>query len=391
MELHLQRFRFVPVAALIMLCLGFEAGGFQLVLLNVANEFALNTSQMGLLAGLRFFATLGMPLLFGRLSDKIGKKRVLAISLPIYIFGCLITILAVSPVLSIAGILIIGIGFSITDCIVAAAVSDLVLDDSSRTMSLVQAMFSLGAVMGPIVSDLLIRFCGASWRIVFLLAGGGFVLLYPLLLGAELNKVKSEGEKRKVSELLKKPMLLSFCSVNALYTVFGVGALLFIDSFYVLELKEPVLGAYAISAFWLFMSVSRLIFSKVRLDTRRTLIYAISISAALVGLIAAFGNAQLTLILYALTGAAAGPIYPILAGLMLGSSLGDTGTVSSVLATSASLGSAIGPSLMGIVSGLFGLRSGFLVLSALAFSASAATFLSFKKAQQKPASAKGIS
>ncbi|HPY37064.1 MAG TPA: MFS transporter, partial [Clostridia bacterium] len=113
-KLKTSRKLLVWVVALLMFFLGFEAGGFQLVLLNVAKDFGLNTSMMGMLASMQFFATIGMPLLFGRLSDRIGKKRVLAFSLPVFILGCVLAGLAQSALLLVAGVAILGAGFSVT-------------------------------------------------------------------------------------------------------------------------------------------------------------------------------------------------------------------------------------------------------------------------------------
>ncbi|HOR13364.1 MAG TPA: MFS transporter [Clostridia bacterium] len=369
----------VWVVALLMFFLGFEAGGFQLVLLDVAKDFGLNTSTMGMLASMQFFATIGMPLFFGRLSDRIGKKRVLAFSLPVFILGCVLAGLAHSALLLVAGVAVLGAGFSVTECIATAALSDGNAGDSGRAISLVQSMFSLGAVAGPLFSDMLIRSLDASWRVVFMLAGGGFLLLYPLMLLADMPIVNNGASKSSsVFLLLKNKLLIALCAVMLLYVGFEVGLAFFVESLFVVEFSAPELGAFGISLFWLAMFVTRFLMSRIRTNRRHIVLGTLGLCALTVVALAFSKNAYFALVLYALLGAASGPVWPIVAGSALDACPGDTGAAASIMITAGNIGGAVGPALMGIVSQVFGLRIGLMMLSLISVGAAAILFIGLR-------------
>ncbi len=372
-KLKTSRKLLVWVTALLMFFLGFEAGGFQLVLLNVARDFGLNTSMMGILASAQFFASIGMPLLFGRLSDRVGKKRVLAFSVPVFTLGCVVASLAHSALLFVAGVAVLGVGFAVSESVSTAALSDTTPDgDSGRTLSLVQAMFSLGAVAGPLFSDMLMRSLGASWRIVFLLAGGGFLLLYPLMLISHMPIVNNgKSQSSSVFKLLKNPLLIALCSAMLLYVGFEVGLAFFVESLFVVEISAPELGAYGISLYWLAMFVTRLAMSRIRANRKLIILGSCGICALTVVALSFAQNAYFALACYTLLGAASGPVWPSVAGIALDACPGDTGAAASIIVTSGNLGGAVGPALMGIVSQAFGLRSGLTMLSLIAISAAA--------------------
>ena len=74
--------RFAVFGCMIMFTLGFEIAGFQAVLLDIAQEFSMNNTQMGMLAAVQSVASVISTLSFGGLADKIRKKKAVAL------FGC---------------------------------------------------------------------------------------------------------------------------------------------------------------------------------------------------------------------------------------------------------------------------------------------------------------
>ncbi len=357
---------FVPIAAGMMFFIGFEWGGFQLALLRVAQEFSLTESMMGVLAGLQFLAMAGLPLLVGRLADRVGKKRILLMFLPVFVLGCVLAVLSRSPFVFILAVLLIGTGFSVTECVSAAVVSDIKGGASARTMNVVQSLFSIGAVAGPLVSEFfMLR--GTSWRVVFLAAGLGYLLLYPLLLLSRVPAVKTEEVRRgNMLRLFKTPMLAFMGIAMFLYVGIESGIAFFIDSFFHLEFSQAGIGAYGIAIFWLCTALSRIAFGQIRFQPRRVVLLGFALITGLIVLMYFVTGEAGMLILCAAAGIACGPVWPIIASLGMGACPEDTGTAMGVLSTTGSLGGAALPALIGVLTELWGIRPAFMALAAVA-------------------------
>ena len=379
---------FVPVAACMMFVIGFEAGGFQLVLLRVAQEFSLTKSMMGVLAGLQFLAMAGLPVLLGRLADRVGKKKILIFFMPVFVLGCALAVVSKSPGIFVAAVLLIGTGFSVTESVSAAVVSDIKGGASARTMNLVQSLFSLGAVAGPLVTELfLVR--GASWRVVFLIAGLGYLLLFPMLLRSRIPRVTvvEEGRKQSMLQVLKTPLVATMGIAIFLYVGIESGVAFFIDSFFHLEFSKTTIGAYGIALFWLCMTLSRIAFGQIKWKPQRV-VFAGFAALTVVTVLMSFATGEVgMLILCAVSGTVCGPLWPTIASLGMGACPQDTGTAMGAMATSGSLGGAALPALMGVLTELFGIRPAFLALAAVALLATGVVFLvqvSAKRKAQSP-------
>ncbi|HOF95257.1 MAG TPA: hypothetical protein PLE79_06940, partial [Clostridia bacterium] len=66
------------------------------------------------------------------------------------------------------------------------------------------------------------------------------------------------------------------------------------------------------------------------------------------------------------------------AGSALDACPGDTGAAASIMITAGNIGGAVGPALMGIVSQVFGLRIGLMMLSLISVGAAAILFIGLR-------------
>ncbi len=359
-----------PLICGLLFLLGFESGGFQLVLVNIAGEFGLNNTVMGSLVTVQFLAILVMPLIFGRISDRIGKKKVLTISVPVFAAGCAITLLAGSAGAFAAGIFIVGFGYSVSECIGSAALSDNDPLKAEKNLTLSQVAFSAGAVAGPVIVNALMA-GGIDWRVVFAVAGAGFVLLLPVLLMAEFKEEpKPELAKTKggLSNLFKGGLFAALMISIFLYVGMENGLAFFVDSFFDSQLNSAELGAYAISAFWLGMTVSRLVFGILKANPTRVLMVMFGVSAALLLGLALCSNAYLAVALSAAAGMAYGPVWPMLVGAATGNFPAQSGLAASLMMASSGLGGSFSPMLLGFLADEFNFRisMGTLVFFSLA-------------------------
>lgn len=365
--LSLKKRLLVPVSLGITFFLGFEGGGFQLALLQVAAEFQLSNTLMGFLVTAQFIAVMLSPLLFGPIADRIGKKRVLLFAMPIFIVGCFFAASAWTAATFIIGVFIIGCGVGVCECLVSANMTDNFPEQANRYMNMTQCTFSLGAVVSPILTKYLMDQFAMSWRGAFFMAGLGYVVLLPLMALAHSVSVRTP-EKIKVSgsllQLGKQKFFVALFLCIFLYVGIETGIAYFADSLFSVEIMRPELGAYAISTFWLIMSGSRLLFSFIKIQERKAILAGYGLSALAGILMLVLPNAAVTFFGIALIGFAFGPIWPMIMTMGTKSSPEMTGLVSSLLMAAGGLGGALLPVMMGACTDTLGLYWAFGILIA---------------------------
>jgi MFS family permease len=74
----------VPAVSGLAFFLGIELGSFNLVLLDVAASFSLNTGIMGILVTAQYIAVTITPIVIGRIADHAGKKKTLLVFIPVF-------------------------------------------------------------------------------------------------------------------------------------------------------------------------------------------------------------------------------------------------------------------------------------------------------------------
>lgn len=143
----------LPLVCALLFFVGFEMGGFQLVLRGVSTEFSMTATGAGLLVAAQNAGIMLMPPLFGSLSDRIGKKRVLLLFSLIFCLGCAFTGLSRGVLPFILGVFLIGSGYSVCECTGSAALADAYPEKSAKYINLSQCMLSAGAVVSPVLTQ----------------------------------------------------------------------------------------------------------------------------------------------------------------------------------------------------------------------------------------------
>jgi MFS transporter, DHA1 family, multidrug resistance protein len=174
-----------------------------------------------------FFAgTMFGNLIFGPVSDSVGRKPMIFAGLALYIFGALICMFATSFPVLIVGRLIQGFGAASPRIVSIAMVRDGAAGaEMARTMSFVMSVFMLVPIMAPAVGQIVLSF--ATWRWIF----AGFVVaavLVGLWLAFRQEETLSLAKRRPFSagalmagaaEVIRHP--ISFGYTLAVGGVFG--------------------------------------------------------------------------------------------------------------------------------------------------------------------------
>lgn len=358
----------IPLSLLLPFFLGFQSGGFQLALLNIASDFKLNNASMGTLVSAQYCASVAGPLLLGRFVDKLGKKSITIISSLLFILGCFTLIWTTTILAFMLGIFILGMGFSVCQGSMSAALSDAYPGKAAKYINLAQCFYSLGAVVSPLLVSFAMTNLGFGWNIVFSISGIGYCLLFIPLLCTKFTKppVFEAHEHKGFRKLFSSGRFLCLLFAIVLYVSFEGGLLFFLNSMFSSELHAPQMSAMAISIFWLAMVPSRFLGGILHSHKVRLIILGFGGGAVFLFLFTFSTNAILAISYCCILGLFFGPIWPTLVGLATEEAPANTGSVTSIMMAASGLGGAISPVIMGGLADSISIRASYVMLGLMA-------------------------
>ena len=347
---------------------GFYLGGVQLVISKVSRTYGQNAAGMGALIAAQHIAAVILPVALGVLADRIGKKPVLCIFAAIFSLGCFLAGLSQSLGVYVLGAVCVGAGYSVCESVSSAVLSELDDEKGARYINLSQAMLSLGAVISPFLVQWMQKSRHASWRLPFLICAAAYTLLALLLLMTVFPKRQSIAHERpriRTNFFASRAFRLLFFSI-LLYVGLENGISYFAESLFSDQLSAGSLAAAAISAYWIGMTVSRMLFSAVMRSPKRTLIGCFLASAAFLLMLAVSKSPVLSLVCCFAAGFSYGPIWSTLVaqatGLFPEASAGAAG----VMSAGCGIGGMVFPVLMGAVCEWADISGAFCFLSVTA-------------------------
>ncbi len=296
-------------------------------------------------------------LLWGPLSDKYGRKRILRIGLAIFCLGSIGCALSSNIYQLILFRGLQAIGGSGATSVSMAIIKDMYAGKQRETvLAIVQAMIILAPVVAPILGAQILRF--TTWHGIFwTLAGIGFCALFLSILLEETNKNPFKGSVLQVISripvVLKNPgfslLLLTFSMITIPLMAFvASSSYIYINGFGLSEQEY----SYFFASNAIFGFIGPLLYIHlIKYFQRRTLIIGSYSIVALSGiLILNLGNMSpwlLAACLYPST-LCIMLVRPPTANLMLDQQEGDTGTASSLIACYGLLNGSLGMFLISL-------------------------------------------
>jgi len=339
---------------------GLAWGAWQAVLPDLAARFGLTTGPLGLMLTAGFAVSLPVMLGTGRLIDRVGAGRGIAIT-AIGMAGGLAVVgtLASLPVLVLGVIVFAAASGAFDVAINGAALGDERWSRPAR-LTLLHAAFSGGGVVGAIGGGALIG-GGASFQLVYPILTASLVAVAAISLTATWRASGSAGSVPRDIALAMLPLaglaglaLLAEGSMetwSAIYLRHELGAAAFV-------------GALGPGAFHAAMLIGRLIGAGVAGSLGAPLTLLASGSMTLVGMAVALVVPAPAIAIAGMAVAALGasfvvPIVVSLAGRRAGA---YAGRAASHVLSLGYAGFLIGPSLVGVLGELAGLRVGLMVI-----------------------------
>jgi MFS transporter, FHS family, glucose/mannose:H+ symporter len=301
----------------------------------------------------------------GPLTERLGRRRVLVAAAALHGLGIASFGLAPTWGWFVACAVPAGLGAGALDGGSNGLFLDLFRTGRGRAMNLLHLFFSIGALSAPLVVGALID-GGVAWQAVFVGTG-----LAPLLLAAWYAVVAMP-----TGRTTRQPAAGAVGAPRARFRTTGLGlpiTLLAVAmatyvasevgvSSWLVRFLEPAplsTATLGLSLFWGGLALGRLVSSGIadRFDhVHFTTACAVLLSVALIGAIVV-PSIPVSIALFALCGAASGPIFPMVQAIGGERYVDRSAAVSSVLTGFGVVGGTLYPSLMGLLSVTVGLTA----------------------------------
>ena len=339
--------------------IGVNRGGIQLVIADITNLFNIGTEGIGLLAALQQIPPLFMPFLMGMVADRIGKKPVVIGFVVIFAIGCFICGNATGLLMYIIGTLVYKTGSTVSENVATAVLADLNEEKGMQYINLSQFMFSLGAAAGPIALEFFSSHFNTGWNFIFFIS-----ILFFIIMGLVLTLVKFpknpqkaivektvEEETSAKKKSFIKPIIIILAI--AMFCIIGMemGYGNFIDSFIDHKFSSNSTSALTLSAFWVGMAISRLLFSFIEYNAVRSLKICFAAAAIFMALLTFVKDPTSAIIVSGLVGFAYGPTWCTINALAASNSDGNSGAAVGLMAAASGVGGILIPAVMGLIAG----------------------------------------
>lgn len=158
---------FVTLAAMMMSLVALSVDAMLPALPDIGRDLgAVHANDPQLVVTILFFGLAGGQMLYGPLSDVIGRKPTIYIGLAVFMLGCLMSTLAQSFTLMLLGRLLQGFGVAAPKVVTLALIRDLYEGRAmARVMSFVMGIFILVPAAAPALGQVITMVAG--WRAIF--------------------------------------------------------------------------------------------------------------------------------------------------------------------------------------------------------------------------------
>ena len=352
------------------------------MLTNYIEYYQLKSFEQGLMSAFQSGGNLAALFLLGILLGKMKKRNILMITA--VLIPCVFLMFGLRPTLYIflAGYFVYGVLFGFLDSLASSTMVDLYPEKSSLYMNLLHGIYGLGGLMGPVILRQF-GFMGYAWNKILFLTGMialAASAVYILATFATRNlKVSNTMEEKITTKHVvafmktRKKRILFFCAL--FYGAHQIGITVWMTRYISDYLSMPELGSLALSVFWVCVAVSRLVFPRFGLDSRKAILggHLISGLAILVGVLSQ--NGMVMFLCTGISGLAEGMILPLTLDIGCHWEIGHTSFGSSMVLLAHYIGFIVTPIIIGSLISAFNISTGMIFPALLSFAAAFLIYL----------------
>ncbi len=220
---------------------------------DITAEFAADSSTIRLAVTLFLLTSAASGLLFGPVSDRFGRRRVLVIGMTVYILGGLLAWLAGSAEMLVGARILQGFGGGVGMSIARASVIDIYgRDRATRILAIMSVAMALAPMLAPVAGGIYQETVG--WRWVFAtLTGMGIFLVIAYLKVLPETLPQPDPNALKMRQMLRNYRTLlttrAYIVPVGLVSITFAGHLVFISTSAIVLIEEVGLspGLYGIA------------------------------------------------------------------------------------------------------------------------------------------------
>lgn len=337
-------------------------------------HFSVGIEEISTLIAIRGLISGLLPFVFGGLSDRLGRKRIIAVGLALFaVYYVAVPFLPVFfPLLPLT--VLLGSAHSLTDPSSQAVLFD-VYGDPSAQMPIIQVTYSMGAILMPmLVGMALLR--GYSWKLsfflIFAVAAGLLALTLARRFPPKTHSRASHPAQQAHTFPHIQPRAMREGLCLFLFVVANLVFVTLVSNWVDLYMKEVfhfpessavmVLGCYqvgCIAGALLFVALLR------RLHTTQVMLYFSIASLAIFLLCLVTASPVVFIVLVVLLAACSGAFFSIAISYSGNLFRAHAGAASGAISSASSVGAAGASVLAGRLIPLMGVRSLFLLLPAV--------------------------
>lgn len=350
--------------------LGIYISIYQSVINYISQYYEINTALVGVMIAMHFLGSLTAPIIFGEISDRLGKKPVVILSFCILLTGLLAVYLFDSIYLIAAGIFFIGCSFAVIEGTLTGVLSDVNANQSGKVITISQMFFSIGAVVGPMASLLLIKISG-RWKSAFLLMIVLFGITLVYFIRMQFGKgLSARGEGQVSNEriqfisikLIKDKIFIYLFAAMFIYVGIEEGVAFWVNAYFKDMLDENLLGTYALSGYWASMILGRYLAGRFYTKRNFFLRGGLLLSLILIAVALSFRSITLSLICFIGAGLGFSAVWPAIMSQTADRYPEYTGTAMGMMMTAGAGGGMAIPFILGAIASVTSIGFAFWMI-----------------------------
>lgn len=258
--------RYNASSVLIFSLMGAFLAANQAIVANIATALGGSEAEMGYMVSALYLGSMLAVPFEGELAVAFGKRMAIVVSALMVCIGAVMMLVCQSVLVAILGLTVYGAGIGGYESINMSLVADNRPEDANQFLNLLQALFSIGAMISPLIIARYLRSDEFRPMYAVLLVCYVILLLY-FLLDKRIDTFASWDKREENGlvflKLMKNGKMLIYMAAMFIYLGSETALTFWIGSLYS-QAGIGEYGAMALSAYWFASIFGRLLGSRVK-------------------------------------------------------------------------------------------------------------------------------